>query len=62
MDPTLIESAGTRIEKVLDAPPGSVVVPYVAASMVPVQNVVQTPVPVVAPVNEPQAPVRLVQE
>ena len=62
MDPTLIESAGTRIEKVLDAPSGSVVVPYVATSMVPVQNVVQTPVPVVAPVNEPQAPVRLVQE
>ncbi|SVD75236.1 uncharacterized protein METZ01_LOCUS428090, partial [marine metagenome] len=29
MDSTLIESAGTRIEKVLDAPPGSVVVPYV---------------------------------
>ena len=62
MDPTLIESAGTRIEKVLDAPPGSVVVPYVATSMVPVQNVVQTPAPVMSPVNETRAPVRLVQE
>ena len=62
MDSTLIESAGTRIEKVLDAPPGSVVVPYVAPSMVPVQNVVQAPAPVMAPVNETQAPVRLVQE
>ena len=37
MDPTLIESASTRVEKVLDAPPGSVVVPYVATTMVPVQ-------------------------
>ena len=62
MDSTLIESAGTRIEKVLDAPPGSVVVPYVTTSMVPVQNVVQAPAPVMAPVNETQAPVRLVQE
>ena len=62
MDSSLIEGAGTRIEKVLDAPPGSVVVPYVATSMVPVQNVVQTPAPVMAPVYETQAPVRLVQE
>ena len=62
MDPTLIESAGTRIEKVLDAPQGSVVVPYVATSMVPVQNVVQVPTPVTAPMNEPEPPVRLVQE
>tara|TARA_B100001179_G_C18545222_1_gene383490 strand:+ start:87 stop:392 length:306 start_codon:yes stop_codon:yes gene_type:complete len=62
MDPTLIESAGTRIEKVLDAPEGSVVVPYVATSMVPVQNVVQVPTPVTAPMNEPEPPVRLVQE
>ena len=62
MDPTLIESAGTRIEKVLDAPPGSVIVPYVATSMVPVQNVVQVPAPVTTPMNEPEPPVRLVQE
>ena len=63
MDPTLIESAGTRIEKVLDAPPGSVIVPYVATSMVAVQNVVQAPAaPITTPMNETQAPVRLVQE
>jgi hypothetical protein len=61
LDSTLIESAGTRVERVLDTPPGSVVVPYVAMSMVPVQNVVQTPA-LVAPVNEPQAAVRLVQD
>jgi hypothetical protein len=58
LDSTLIESVGTRVEKVLDAPPGSVIVPYVATSMVPVQ----TPTPVVAPVHEPRVPVRLVQE
>ena len=62
LDSTLIESAGTRIEKVLDAPQGSVVVPYVATSMVPVQNVVQVPTPVTAPMAEPEPPVRLVQE
>ena len=62
LDVTLIESAGTRVEKVLDAPSGSVVVPYVATSMVPVQNMVQTPMPVTAPVNEPQSAVRLVQD
>ena len=61
LDATLIEGAGTRVEKVLDAPPGSVIVPYVAPTMVPVQNVVQTPAPVVAPV-ETETPVRLVQE
>ena len=62
LDATLIESAGTRVEKVLDAPPGSVIVPYVATSMVPVQHVVQTPAPVATTMDEPQAPVRLVQE
>jgi len=42
MDPSIIYEASTRVEKVLDAPSGSVVVPYVAATMVPVeQNVVQ---------------------
>ena len=51
MDSTLLDSAGTRIEKVLDAPNGSVVVPYVAANMVPVQQTVVQP-----------APVRLVEE
>ena len=45
MDPTLIESASTRVEKVLDAPPGSVVVPYVATTMVPVQNPVPETIP-----------------
>ena len=62
LDATLIESASTRVEKVLDAPPGSVIVPYVATSMVPVQNVVQTPAPVTAPMNESESPVRLIQE
>ena len=62
MDATLIESAGTRVEKVLDAPPGSVIVAYVATSMVPVQNVVQTPTPMTAPMNEPESPVRLIQD
>ena len=62
MDPTLIESAGTRIEKVLDAPKGSVVVPYVATIMVPVQNLVQFPTPLKPPMNNPEPPVRLVQE
>ena len=45
MDPTLIESASTRVEKVLDAPPGSVVVPYVATTMGPVQNPVPETIP-----------------
>ena len=39
LDPTLLDSAGTRVEKVLDAPAGSVVVPYVASTVVPVQQV-----------------------
>jgi len=59
MDATLLDSAGTRVEKVLDAPPGSVVVPYVASTLVPVQ---QVPVQVVAPVVEQPAPVRLVYD
>ena len=46
MDSSLLDSAGTRIEKVLDAPAGSVVVPYVAATMVPIQQTVVQPSPV----------------
>ena len=57
MDATLLDSAGTRVEKVLDAPAGSVVVPYVASTLVPVQ---QVPAQVVAPVGEQPAPARLV--
>ena len=34
MDVSLLDSTGTRIEKVLDAPQGSVVVPFVPATMV----------------------------
>ena len=34
MDASLLDSAGTRIEKVLDAPQGSVIVPFVPATMV----------------------------
>lgn len=37
MDVSLLDSAGTRIEKVLDAPQGSVVVPFVPATMVQTQ-------------------------
>ena len=37
MDASLLDSAGTRIEKVLDAPQGSVVVPFVPATMVQTQ-------------------------
>ena len=58
MDETLLDSAGTRVEKVLDAPAGSMVVPYVASTLVPVQ---QVPAQVVAPVAEQVPPVRLVQ-
>ena len=56
MDATLLESAGTRVEKVLDAPVGSVVVPYVASTLVAVQ---QVPTQMVA---EQPAPVRLVYD
>jgi hypothetical protein len=59
MDATLLESAGTRVEKVLDAPVGSVVVPYVASTLVPVQ---QIPTQMVAPVAEQPAPARLVYD
>ena len=59
LDSTLLDSAGTRVEKVLDAPPGSVVVPYVASSLVPVQ---QVPTQMVAPGVEQSAPVRLIQD
>ena len=34
MDASLLNSAGTRIENVLDAPQGSVIVPFVPATMV----------------------------
>ena len=46
MDSSLLDSAGTRIEKVLDAPAGSVVVPYIAATMVPIQQTMVQPAPV----------------
>ncbi len=59
MDATLLESAGTRVEKVLDAPAGSVVVPYVASTLVPVQ---QVPTQMVTPAVEQSAPVRLVHD
>ena len=58
MDETVLDSAGTRVEKVLDAPAGSMVVPYVASTLVPVQ---QVPAQVVAPVTEQVPSVRLVQ-
>ena len=40
-DATLIDSVGTRIEKVLDAPQGSVIVPFVTATVVQTQPVGQ---------------------
>ena len=58
LDPTLLDSAGTRVEKVLDAPAGSVVVPYVASTLVPVQ---QAP-PMVVPSTVDVPAVRLVQD
>ena len=59
MDSTLLDSAGTRVEKVLDAPAGSVVVPYVASTLVPVQ---QIPTVVATPPLEQSPAVRLVQD
>jgi hypothetical protein len=59
MDATLLESAGTRVEKVLDAPAGSVVVPYVASTLVPVQQITTT---TVAPVGDQSPAVRLIQD
>ena len=58
LDPTLLDSAGTRVEKVLDAPAGSVVVPYVASTLVPVQ---QSP-PMVVPSTAGVPAVRLVHD
>lgn len=66
LDSTLLDSAGTRVEKVLDAPAGSVVVPYMASNLVPVQNTMQMPVQIQSPVTtsetETPASVRLVQD
>ena len=62
LDPTLITSAGTRVEKVLDAPPGSVVVPYVLASVVPTENVSFVPTPLMQPTNEEVSPIRLIED
>ena len=62
LDSTLIDSAGTRVEKVLDAPPGSVVVPYVASTLVPVQNTMQMPVQIPPTVSQSEGSVRLVQD
>ena len=58
LDPTLLDSAGTRVEKVLDAPAGSVVVPYVASTLVPVQQ----PPSMVVPSTADVPAVRLVQD
>ncbi len=38
-DATLIDSVGTRVEKVLDAPQGSVIVPFVPANVVQTQPI-----------------------
>jgi len=62
LDSTLIDSAGTRVEKVLDAPPGSVVVPYVASTLVPVQNTMQMPAQIPPTVSQSESSVRLVQD
>ena len=62
LDATLIDSTGTRVEKVLDAPPGSVVVPYVASSLVPIQNTMQIPTPISTPAPQSEGAVRLVHD
>ena len=62
LDPTLITSAGTRVENVLDAPPGSVVVPYVLANVVPTQSVSFVPTSVMQPAAEEVSPVRLIED
>jgi len=63
LDSTLLDSAGTRIEKVLDAPAGSIVVPYMASSLVPVQNTMHVPVQTPSAVAPSEsASVRLVQD
>jgi hypothetical protein len=49
MDSSLIYGASTRVEKILDAPQGSIVVPYMMAGVVPVQNVGVNPVAVSGP-------------
>jgi hypothetical protein len=64
LDSTLLDSASTRVENVLVAPAGSIVVPYVASSLVPVQNTMQVPIQIPSPVasseSEEVASVRLV--
>jgi hypothetical protein len=62
LDSTLLESAGTRVEKVLDAPHGSVVVPYVASSLVPIQNTMQVPVQTAPLATQNESAVRLIQD
>jgi hypothetical protein len=62
LDSTLLESAGTRVEKVLDAPPGSQVVAYVASSLVPIQNTIQVPVQTAPLATQNESAVRLVQD
>ena len=62
LDPSLITSAGTRVEKILDAPPGSVVVPYVVANVVHMPGVNYVPAPVAAPRYDDFSPVRLVDD
>ena len=58
MDSSLVSSPSTRVEKILDAPPGSVIVPYMMV-MSPVQNVA-TPTPVTMPSDDGFSSVRLV--
>ena len=37
-DETLLHSSSTKVETILDAPEGSVIVPYVPAQAVPIQQ------------------------
>ncbi len=51
-DVTLLDSAGTRIENVLDAPPGSVIVPFVPATVVQTQPIGQVSNQEVGPIPQ----------
>ena len=57
LDPTLVDSAGTRVEHVLDAPPGSMV----RLDVIPAQTVVAPAVPQTVTTTE-QPSVRMVQQ
>jgi len=42
MDESLVDAVNTRVEKILDAPPGSMILPYTISSFVQVQSPMQS--------------------